>query len=131
MICSGDMPPKYYRSIFMSDYEKYLNAKERQGISLFVKKARCLLKHTLIDIRIFGSKVRGDFDKESDIDILLVIDSDDWHLQDEISKIAADVNMELDCNISPVIYTHREHERNKYFRTLFIQEVEKEGVSLV
>ena len=114
----------------MQDYEKYLSAAEKQGISVFTKRVRKFFGASLLDIRIFGSKVRGDFDKESDIDILLVIDSDDWHLQDEISKIAADVNMELDCNISPVIYTHREHERNKYFRTLFIQEVEKEGVSL-
>lgn len=114
----------------MRDYEKYLNTKEKQGISQFVKRARQLLEQSLIDIRIFGSKVRGDFDKESDIDILLVIDSDDWHIQDEISKIAANVNIEFNCNVSPVIYTKREHERNKYFRTLFIQEVEKEGVSL-
>lgn len=114
----------------MHDYEKYLNAKEIQGVNQFVKRARQLLEQSLIDIRIFGSKVRGDFDKESDIDILLVIDSDDWHIQDEISKIAANVNIEFNCNVSPVIYTKREHERNKYFRTLFIQEVEKEGVSL-
>lgn len=114
----------------MQSYEKYLNVKERDGINQFVKRARHLLAQSLMDIRIFGSKVRGDFDKESDIDVLLVIDSDDWHIQDEISKIAADVNMEFDCNISPVVYTHREHERNKYFRTLFIQEVEREGVAL-
>lgn len=115
----------------MRDYEKYLSAKEREGINVFVKRARQLLEQSLIDIRIFGSKVRGDFDRESDMDILLVIDSDDWHIQDEINKIVADVNMEFDCNISSVIYTRREHERNKYFRTLFIQEIEKEGVSLV
>ncbi|OGP07856.1 MAG: hypothetical protein A2056_01405 [Deltaproteobacteria bacterium GWA2_42_85] len=114
----------------MQDYEKYLNDRERQGIHRFVEMARQLMGQSLIDIRIFGSKVRGDFDKESDIDILLVIDSDDWHIRNEISKIAADANMEFDCNISPVIYTKREHEKNKYFRTLFIQEVEREGVSL-
>lgn len=114
----------------MHNYEKYLNAKERQGINQFVKKARHLLGQSLIDIRIFGSKVRGDFDRESDIDVLLVIDSDDWHMRNEISNIAADVNIEFDCNISPVAYTKREHEKNKYFRTLFIQEVEREGVSL-
>lgn len=115
----------------MQSYEKYLNLKERAGIHRFVERARHLMGQSLIDIRIFGSKVRGDFDKESDIDILLVIDSDDWHIQEEISKIAADVNMEFNCNISPVIYTHREHEKNKYFRTMFIQEVEREGISLV
>lgn len=115
----------------MRNYEKYLNDIEKQGISVLTKRVGELLGASLLDIRIFGSKIRGDFDKESDIDVLIVIDSDDWHLQNEISKITADVNLEFDCNISPVIYTRLEHERNKYFRTLFIQEIEREGVSLV
>lgn len=115
----------------MQDYEKYLNAKERQGISVFSERVRRFLGASLLDLRIFGSKVRGDFDKESDIDIMLVIESEDWHIQEEITKISADINMEFDCNISPVIYTRLEHEQNKYFKTLFIQEVEKEGISLV
>ena len=115
----------------MQSYEKYLSENEREGVNAFAEKVKKLLGYSLLELRIFGSKVRGDFDKESDIDILLVIDSDDWHLQEAISKIAADINMEFDCNISPVIYTKLERERNKYFRTLFTQEVEKEGVSLV
>lgn len=114
----------------MHDYEKYLNASERKGINVFAERARQFLGGSLLEFSIFGSKVRGDFDKESDIDILLVIDTDDWHIQEEISKIAADVNMEFDCNISPVIYTKQEHEKNKYFRTLFVQEIEREGITL-
>lgn len=89
-----------------------------------------VLGPSLLELRIFGSKIRGDFGAELDIDILLVIESEDWHVQEEICNIAANINLEHDCNISPVIYTRREHERNKYFRTLFIQEVEREGVSL-
>lgn len=115
----------------MQDYEKYLNAKERQGVNVFSERVRQFLGTSLLDLRIFGSKVRGDFDKESDIDMMLVIESEDWHIQEEITKISADINMEFDCNISPVIYTRLEHEKNKYFKTLFIQEVEKEGISLV
>lgn len=114
----------------MRGYEKYLSENEIQGVNVFAERVKLFLGISLVDIRIFGSKARGDFDKESDIDILLVIDSDDWHTQDEISKIASDINIEFDCNISPVIYSGLEHDKNKYFKTLFIQEVEKEGISL-
>jgi predicted nucleotidyltransferase len=114
----------------MQSYEKYLNTSERQGVSVFVKKIKQLLGLSLLEIRIFGSKVRGDFDAESDIDILLVIRDEDWHIREDISKITADINLEYGCNISSVIYTQEEHEKNKYFRTLFIQEVEKEGVPI-
>lgn len=114
----------------MRGYEKYLTDSETIGVKKFIERVRQFVASHLLELYIFGSKVRGDFDKESDIDILLVIESDDWHIREEISNIAADINLEFDCNISPVIYTQREHEKNKYFQTLFIQEVEREGVSI-
>ncbi|MBI5235243.1 MAG: nucleotidyltransferase domain-containing protein [Deltaproteobacteria bacterium] len=97
---------------------------------MFHEKVCALLGDTLVQACIFGSKVRGDFDEESDIDILIVMDSDDWRVRHEVSNIAADINVEYDCNISPVIYSRREHEKNRYFGTLFIQEIEKEGIPL-
>lgn len=112
------------------DYEKYLTDNEKEGVKTFVDKVKQLLGPSLIKLRIFGSKVRGDFDMESDIDILLVVESEDWHVRGEIINIVAEVNLEYSCNISPVIYTSREHEMNKYYKTLFVQEVEREGVPL-
>ncbi|MEK6791717.1 MAG: nucleotidyltransferase domain-containing protein [Deltaproteobacteria bacterium] len=114
----------------MRNYERHLGVSERKGVSLFHEKVRALLGNVLVEASIFGSKVRGDFDEESDVDILLVIDSDDWRVRDAITNIAADINIEYGCNISPVIYSRREHEKNRYFGTLFIQEVEKEGIPL-
>lgn len=113
-----------------SDINGKLAEKEQNAISLFVSRLKGLLVEKLLEVRLFGSKARGDFDEESDIDILVVIDSCDWRLRQEICVIATDINIEHDCNISPVIYTKEEHERNKYFRILFIQEIEREGISL-
>ncbi len=107
-----------------------LNQKERLGVSIFIIKVKKLLGRRLLELRLFGSKARGDFDDESDIDILVVIDSNDWKLKEKICAITADANIEYGCNISPVIYTRKEHEKNKYFRTLFIQEIEREGIFL-
>ena len=107
---------------------EWLTDKEHQGVQFFVGKVKELLGEKLLELRLFGSKVRGDFDEESDIDILVVIDSNDWKLKDKVCDIAADADVEYGCNISPVIYTREEHERNKYFRTLFIQEVERDGI---
>ncbi|MFQ5976423.1 MAG: nucleotidyltransferase domain-containing protein [Candidatus Hydrothermarchaeales archaeon] len=105
--------------------KKGFTKKERQGVCLFAKKVKELLGEKLLEIKLFGSKARGDFDEESDIDILLVIDSKDWKFQQKICAIATDANIEHDCNISPVIYTKEEHEKNKYFRTKFIQDLYK------
>lgn len=112
------------------DYEKYLSDNEKEGVKIFAGKVKQLLGPSLIELRIFGSKVRGDFDMESDIDILLVVESEDWHVRGEIINIVTEVNMEYNSNISPVIYTKREHDMNKYYKTLFVQDVEREGVLL-
>ncbi|MFQ5901913.1 MAG: nucleotidyltransferase domain-containing protein [Thermodesulfobacteriota bacterium] len=114
----------------MQDYERYLTDAEREGVKGFIERLKWFLGASLLELRIFGSKVRGDFDRESDIDIFVVIDSDDWHIREAISNIAANVNIGYNCNISPVIYTKKEHEKNRYFQIMLIQEVEREGVSL-
>ncbi|MBI5234565.1 MAG: hypothetical protein HY880_09445 [Deltaproteobacteria bacterium] len=100
------------------------------AVKLFVKEVRVFLGNSLFDLRMFGSKIAGISDLDSDIDVLLVIGSDDWRVREDISNIAADINMEYGCNISPVIYTKTEYDKNRYFNTLFVQEVEKKGAPL-
>jgi len=51
----------------------YLNDKERKGINRFVELIKELLGENLVLMKLFGSKVRGDSNEESDIDILLVL----------------------------------------------------------
>lgn len=116
-------------------YESHLTCSERVGVRLFVERVRELLGDKILEFRIFGSKVRGDFKPDSDIDILLVLDSDDWRIREKISNIAAEIDI-VDIaygpgiGISPVVYSMREYEKNRYFGTLFIRDVEREGVSL-
>lgn len=43
---------------------------------------------------LFGSKARGDFDDESDVDLLLVIHDADDVLRDEVSNFAYDLSLE-------------------------------------
>jgi uncharacterized protein len=45
---------------------------------------------------LFGSKARGSAGSDSDIDILLLVEKETWELKDEISGIAADINLDAD-----------------------------------
>lgn len=111
-------------------HEKHLFVSERIAVRAFIRKVRGVLGGSLCDLRMFGSKIKGMFDLDSDIDILLVIDSDDWRVKGTISGIAADINMEYDSNISPVIYSKTEYDKNRHSNTLFVQEVNRTGVAL-
>lgn len=109
---------------------KHLTDLEQQAVRLFSKKANALLGNKLVKLKLFGSKVRGDSSSESDIDILIVVRERDFATGEQISEIAADINVTLDVVISPVIYSVHEYERNRYFKTLFIENVEREGVAI-
>ncbi|MBI5970185.1 MAG: nucleotidyltransferase domain-containing protein [Deltaproteobacteria bacterium] len=116
-------------------YERYLTASEREGVRLFVKRVRARFGDKILKCCIFGSKVRGDYKPDSDIDILLVVDSDDWRIRDEISDIAAvidavDIAYGPGSGLSPVVYGKNEYKKNEDFRTFFVQEVEREGMPL-
>lgn len=114
----------------MKSYEEYLQDNERKAVALLTFRAKSRLGKNLIDMKIFGSKVRGDFDEESDIDILIVVKKRDTRVRDSISEIASDLNLEFDCLLSPVIYTKEEYNRNRYFKNLFSENIATEGVTL-
>ena len=55
-------------------------------------------------IILFGSKVRGDFDEESDIDILILIDSEvNSKVEEEINEIAYDIELKYEVVFGKII----------------------------
>ncbi|MDH7578892.1 MAG: nucleotidyltransferase domain-containing protein [Bacillota bacterium] len=59
----------------------------------FCTLLRRKLKDNLRQIRLFGSKARGDDDPESDIDILLLVEKRDPVVEDQIIDIAYEVRI--------------------------------------
>jgi len=79
---------------------------------------------------LFGSKVRGDDDYESDID-LLVLTSHKLTCQerDEITSALFDLQLELEVVISTLIVSTEEWEHGLYQVLPIRREIEREGVA--
>jgi len=107
----------------------YLSDKEKEVIKSFVKELRERLGDNILEIRLFGSKVRGDFSKDSDVDIFILIKKKN-KIEDKISEIAADYFFETGIPLSPVIYSLFEYKKNKDLGSFFFENVEKEGIIL-
>ncbi len=114
----------------MKEYKAYLDIDECRGIEFFVQKVKRLAGKDLLQIRLFGSKIRGDFADFPDLDLLVVLRKKDIKVYQAISKIAAHSNLKYNCVLSPIIYSLKEYEKNRAFKTPFIQNIEREGVSL-
>lgn len=87
----------------------------------------------IIEIYLYGSYVRGDYDTESDIDFAAVVKGERLELQRKLKAmwdIAADLGMERDVVISPAVIPYNEFVRYKdelpYYRNI-IQEGLKIG----
>jgi uncharacterized protein len=82
-------------------------------------------------LKIFGSKVKGTADSESDTDLLIALPVEiDQDIRREIIHLVFDINLKFDCNISGLIVNQKEWE-NGYLSYLPIHaEVEEIGVPL-
>lgn len=75
---------------------------------------------------LYGSKARGDFDQESDVDLLIASKSD----AEGIKRIVDELQRDIDFHLYPVIYDRSEHEYNKRLLPPFYVNVRRDGIEL-
>jgi len=80
---------------------------------------------------LFGSEARGDTHRESDIDVLILLDKEKITLHDrrEVTYPLYDVELETGVIISPKVFSKKQWE-NQLSITPFYRNVMKEGVLL-
>ncbi len=100
---------------------------DRQAVVRFRHELRALLGPRLRDLRLYGSKVRGDDHDESDIDMLVLVDSYDGTLGRAISDLAYSIDTWLAPNVVAFDAYHAPSSRV----TGFYQELRKESVKLL
>lgn len=115
---------------YKKDSLKYLSKIEKYAIKQFVKLIKTALGENLIDIEIFGSKVRGDFTQESDIDMLIVVKNRTLDVMDKVGDIASELIFKYNLPLSPVVFSEYEYKINTDMSSPFTLNVKAEGVKL-
>jgi len=87
-------------------------------------------RYNLYWLKIIGSKVRGDSDKESDIDVVIVLDNVNWDIEKQVYELCFHIGLEYDVLISPIIYSVQETNDTLIKATSFFMTVEKDGVAV-
>jgi len=109
---------------------RHLTSREKAALSEFVARLREKYADEVVLVTLFGSKVRGDFDEESDLDVLVVIESDGWRFHREISFIGSRASLDYDVNISPKALTQTHYRNLQELHTPFFENVQTGGVEL-
>lgn len=108
----------------------YLTTRERTAVEAFLQRLHRDYGHLVQRTLLFGSKARGDSGPDSDIDILIIADVENWPLRDAISLIAARVSLEYGVLIGPRIIGLERWQRMAREQFSFYENIAREGIPL-
>jgi len=98
-------------------------------IKEMVKCYREVYGRDIVDIVLYGSYARGDYNDGSDLDIVAVVEGSRKDLQDKLKKVwevSAELGLENDIIVSPTVIPYDEFE--KYKQTLpYYRNIAEEG----
>jgi predicted nucleotidyltransferase len=101
---------------------------KREKDALADIKSEISRKYRLCWMKLIGSKARGDFDEESDLDVVIVLDELNWEIEKDIYEICFYTGLKYDILISPIVYSDDKINNKLLQATPFYKVVEKEGL---
>jgi predicted nucleotidyltransferase len=87
-------------------------------------------KYPIIEIRLYGSKARGEGRQDSDLDVMIEIPDYDRAMVAEIDDIIYRINLEHDVFISALVFGKDELEEGPMSEAPLYKVIQREGVPL-
>jgi predicted nucleotidyltransferase len=108
-----------------------LNPREREAILEFVHLLEEQFGDLIASVALFGSKARGESTPDSDLDLLVVVNSDDWRVHKQIRYLAADVCLKYEVELSPRVWSLSHRQEMEAINSLLHQNIQREGIRLL
>ena len=91
---------------------------------------RDFLGDSLVRLVLFGSKAKGDYTNESDIDIAIIVRGLSKELKNQILNRVAEIELKHLVPISTIVFSEEEFNRLKKRERRIAIDIEREGLSL-
>ena len=106
---------------------KRLKLKKNEEKALRVLKDELSRNFDVINLRVFGSKVRGEDTPESDIDVMIELGEYNSDIKSQIYDIVFDINLENDTFISTTIFYKKDIEEGPLSESPIYKAIMREG----
>jgi predicted nucleotidyltransferase len=100
---------------------------ERKALERVVMALREEFGNRLIKVVAFGSRLRGDFHGDSDLDVLVVIDRVTVDDEGRIVSIFVREEMKSEVLFEPVLKSLESFEKERRYNTTFYRNIKREG----
>lgn len=107
-----------------------LTKKEQLLLKEFKDLLLKLFPDEVLEVRVFGSRVRGQATSESDLDVLIITRHEDYHLSDRIIDLSCDLLLKHRIYISPKVISQRHYGQLEAMDSDFLYQVKQEGILL-
>lgn len=106
---------------------KKLILKENEEAALMALKEELYKRFNIVSMRVFGSKVRGEDTPESDIDVMIELQSYNSRVKSQIYDIIFNINLEHNTFISTTIFARKEIEDGPMSESPIYKTIMREG----
>ena len=107
-----------------------LSAQEKSILKEFKNRLKEVLESQLLELKLFGSKARGDDKPDSDIDVLVIVTTDDWRIRDKVYDVATDILLQSDVCISPKVISKNKFDQMNKEGASFVHNVSRDAITI-
>ena len=107
-----------------------LNEIEEKAVKAFSSSLKALYGSDIKQILLFGSKARGDFHKESDIDLFILVAKSGLALRKKVASLITEIMLDHSVLLSPKIIEESHFSFLKQLETAFAKNIEKDGIRI-
>jgi predicted nucleotidyltransferase len=110
-----------------------LTSSEQAGLTALVEELLSNYPDDLLQVVLFGSKARGDFHDQSDLDILVVIhvsNDEYWPHWNKIVNIASRIELTHNLVFSLIIKNEADFKTMQDQKSLFARIIQQDGIEL-
>lgn len=107
-----------------------LSPKEKKAVNEFIRTVGSSYGDKIQRAALFGSKVRGDDTKYSDVDILLIVEDDKWKFRQPFSVIVSDIALKYDVMLDVRVISAERWQYMENIKAGLYQNISRDAVPI-